>query len=768
MAKRKISTDKIPTKKDITALDKVARNILTVIDPSYKEKSILDDKNKEFRSIIDRELNLAKGVSGGSIVDFVASMQINTAKQNGSYTKDMDLHKDNLFTKDIGNVFAYYQEAYKNRYLEMTDLKFITKFIPAVGEAVRTTVDAITSSDSISDTINFKFDLPPSISEEDDSAIRKEIERVEKENKLRKHLRNTVYKNTTMVGSNYVYRISYKELFEKFSKIKAAQQEKVNGFSSNIKTKSKPANESIIDVDYMPVVESYIDRMDETYENKLDVNEKKNIKKACNAGLPQISIDNSDILYKAMETMSNFNVDELKSALEAKSKMERESKMHNSVINGTTISVDGTKDINEAKHKGETFDITGTYIKYLNSNSVIKVTAFDNTVIGYYVIRKSTKRSRSKGITNLQESLFSNTQITERKREDAVNKIIDTISESVIKSFSNKFVSENSEYKKLIADCIIENGLDGNYNIQFIPAEYIEEFKINEDEDGNGVSILSDAIFPGKMLLDLIIGKLSNYFNKSGNKTVYHIYKGPVNRHSLNQTDRIMQDIQQSGISVNDILTPNVMFNKLNRDGNIVMPMTSNGKKLIELEQLEGQQVDMSTDYEDKLENMVVMATGVPHVIMEYRGQADFAKQIVSGNIKWAGRVCTYQADLEEPTTNFYRYILQNGNLTDAQKDIVRTGLFVRLPRPRILVNGNNGEFIRTVIDNSESIAKLYIPDDSQDPSASKVRSELTLELAKDQANFFDWDRADELYEKVMNRFKEAPNDDSADDNNSY
>lgn len=768
MAKRKISTDKIPTKKDITALDKVARNILTVIDPSYKEKSILDDKNKEFRSIIDRELNLAKGVSGGSIVDFVASMQINTAKQNGSYTKDMELHKDNLFVKDIGNVFSYYQEAYKNRYLEMTDLKFITKFIPAVGEAVRTTVDTITSSDSISDTVNFKFELPPSISEEDNNAIRKEIERVEKELKLRKHLRNTVYKNTTITGCNYVYRISYKELFEKFSRIKAEQEDKINGFSSNTKSKSKSANESIVNVDYMPAIESYIDTMDENYDNKLEINEKKNIKKACITGLPHISVDNSDILFNAMESMSNFNIDELKSALESKTKTEREINVQNSVLNGTTVSVDATKDINETKNKGENFDITGTYIKYLNSNSVIKVTAFDNTVFGYYVLHKNTKRSRSKGTSNLQDSLFANTHINERKREDAVNKIIDTISESVIRSFSNKFVTENSEYKKLIADCIIENGLDGNYNIQFIPAEYIEEFKINEDEDGNGVSILSDAIFPGKLLLDLIIGKLSNYFNKSGNKTVYHIYKGPVNRHGLNQTDRIMQDIQQSGISVNDILTPNVMFNKLNRDGNIAMPMTSNGKKLIELEQLEGQQVDMSTDYEDKLEGMTVMATGVPSVIMEYRGQADFAKQIVSGNIKWAGRVCTYQADLEEPTTDFYRYILQNGNLTDSQKDIVRTGLFVKLPRPRILVNGNNGEFIRTVIDNSESIAKLYVPDDSQDPSAVKMRSELTLELAKDQANFFDWDRADELFEKVSNKFKQTPEASNPDDNSNY
>ena len=40
------------------------------------------------------------------------------------------------------------------------------------------------------------------------------------------------------------------------------------------------------------------------------------------------------------------------------------------------FTTDGTKDLNEAKAKAENFDITGTYIKYISSNNIVKVKAF--------------------------------------------------------------------------------------------------------------------------------------------------------------------------------------------------------------------------------------------------------------------------------------------------------------------------------------------------------------------------------------------------------
>ena len=48
---------------------------------------------------------------------------------------------------------------YKNRFLEIDDLRFISKFIPALGEAVKTTLDSLVSSDNIAETVNRKIKL---------------------------------------------------------------------------------------------------------------------------------------------------------------------------------------------------------------------------------------------------------------------------------------------------------------------------------------------------------------------------------------------------------------------------------------------------------------------------------------------------------------------------------------------------------------------------------------------------------------------------------
>ena len=99
-------------------------------------------------------------------------------------------------------------------------------------------------------------------------------------------------------------------------------------------------------------------------------------------------------------------------------------------------------------------------------------------------------------------------------------------------NFSNKFVNKNADFKKLIGDCIVANGFVNNaFQIQFIPAKYITSFTVNETEEGNGTSILQDALFPAKLLLSLLISKLLFYMNKIGNKTIAYIRKGKLAPH---------------------------------------------------------------------------------------------------------------------------------------------------------------------------------------------------------------------------------------------
>ena len=194
--------------------------------------------------------------------------------------------------------------------------------------------------------------------------------------------------------------------------------------------------------------------------------------------------------------------------------------------------------------------------------------------------------------TNLiapSSNVFSSVQLTEDKRNKAVQSIVDAVSDGIISNFSNKFVNKNADFKRLIADCIVANGLiNSTFQIQFIPAKYITPFAINEDENGMGVSMLQDALFPAKMLLSTIISKLLLYMNKSGNKTIAYVRKGPIDVSTGNHVQRTIRMLQESNITFSDLLSTNLSFAKFSRNGNIQLPMAKNGDRLIEFETQEG------------------------------------------------------------------------------------------------------------------------------------------------------------------------------------
>lgn len=737
---------------DTSALDVLAKKILSTVDPGYTERTFLNNRNDKFRVIMDKELELSKGISQGSIVDFVSSVVANTNVNTKAQIDKVKPDSTSMFTKDIGDIFGYFQDLYKNRFIEMTDLKFISKFIPALGEAVRTTLDAVVSSDDISATINRSIQLPTGTTSADISIIMGEIERFEKELTLLPKLKNVVYKKALVTGQYYVYAISYDELFAKYDEIKKTRDTdpKLLGMS---KASAKKATEAVTssihmygDIDMTPAFESLSTMLTIEKKTKEEITLiENNLKES----LPTITINQGDVLTEALEGMNVLNFHNIKNT-KTSGATNPTDKLK------TDIAQDGTKSPEDLSKSSENkFSSTGTYIKYIDSKNIIPIRVLDNIVIGYYVIhptiRKKKTNQSTNGLTSMGSSLFSTVNVAERKKEDAIANIVDTITNGILNSFSSKFTTENSAYKKLIGDCIIANGIaDNDYNIQFIPAENIFEFKINENEDGYGESILSDSLFPAKSLLNMIVIRMLNYINKTGNKTIAHIYKGPIDVYTNNQLNRVVQDLQESNITFNDLLSPNLVFNKFNKDANIALPTTSEGKKLVEFETQEGQNIDMNPEYENKLEQMAIMGTGVPSVIMDFVNSADFAKQITSANIKFAGRTSTLQSDLEEPSTQLYRYIIKNSALADDLKNICISGLTFKLPKPKVLINGNNSDFIRTIVECAQQVADSYVPQDTDMKNAKVIRSQLMLAIVKENAPFFNWTRTDEMFEDIL------------------
>ena len=765
---------------ELSMFDRAAKSIYSVLDNSYNDRMILDAKNQRFRNILNRELEISKGYSNGSIVDFVSSLNLNKDKKlkDEQMTGGLSPNTNDLFTKNINDIFGYFQEMHRNKFIEMTDLKFISKFIPALGEAVKTVLDEIVASDNISENINRKISLSSGVSKEDETAITNEIKRMEKELKLLQKLKNIVFKKTLITGTHYVYAVSYNRIFEEYDAIKKKNKVQVNNLQKNQfgnyvdKDKLKGANESLYqlgDVDISIAMESVKDLLS---SSELETGTKKRLTKkeietrlgeACDL-LPQITCESSIIYTEALDDMdtlmeSDGAMEAYFAALEKENAAASDKKL--SVFNPLELKVpDGTFTGDSKRFaKPSKFNIPGTYIKYIEPKNLIPVKVFDK-VIGYYLIHAKDKKglrtsSEVQGITSIGNTLFSAVNIGETKKHDAVQRIVDTISDGILKNFDKKFATKNAHYKKLIADVIVANGLtDKDYNIQFIPESDIIPFTIQENEEGYGESILSDSLFPAKLLLSMIVTRMLNYINKTGNKTIAHIHRGPVNAHDNNQIQRIIRDLQDQDVTFNDLLSPNLVFNKFNRDGNMVIPTARNDQRLVEFEMQEGQNIDMTPEYEKQLENMAILGTGVPSVIMEYVQSADFAKQIVSAHIKFAGRVASLQADLEEPTTILYKKLCENSNLTDEQKTICAQSLQISLPRPRVLINSNTNDFISNLQQAAETTADLMLGRDTLtntdiNPDGMRIKELLMLELVKMNSPFLEWEEYEKIMEKV-------------------
>ena len=779
---------------DLSLLDKAAKNIFSIIDNTYTDRQILSAKDQKIRSILDRELEVSKGVSQGSIIDFVASMQIKDQRTKNTHNSmNSSSNASDTFMRDINDVFGFFQDLYKNRYLEISDLKFIAKFIPALGEAVKTTLDSVVSSDNVAESVNREIKLPAGTSEEYRDEIINEIIRNEKELKLLKKLKNTVYKKALVTGTHYVYAKSYNKIFEEFDRIKK-RDDKINKpnnsnqfGSSNTSAKSAKESFSLGDVDISGAMESVKSLLSSATDIEtgatITSNKVNSIINECRENMPIITCEQSMIYSEALDDVSHisnnsFVMEAFTKKFNDNKKKDKKENISEKSLEENILSMgtpDGTKGTNDMKPSK--FDVSGTYIKYIDQKNMVPVTVFDQK-IGYFLIKAKAKNNKNSAgtatsVNNLGSTLFGTVNVADGHKNEAIEKIADSISEGILQNFDKKFVVKHSEYKKMIADCIIANGLtDKDYNIQFIPAEDIIEFTINEDEDGNGESILTDSLFPAKLLLSMMVCRLLNYINKTGNKTIAHVYKGPVNAFTNNQINRVIRDLQEQSITFNDLLSPNLVFNKFNRDGNIALPTAKNGSHLIEFETQEGQNIDMSPEYEKELENMAILGTGVPTVIMEYAGSADFAKQLVSANIKYAGRISSLQADLEDPTTELYKRICQNSNMSNECKRICMQSLEIKLPRPKVLINGNNNEYVRTVVETAESIADTALGRDSiTDKEVMKngvqIKEKVVYDIVRKSSPFIDWEEIDDIVKKRKAEYVNKPTDDNKDGSSS-
>ncbi len=698
--------------------------------------------NKTIRDVVKDELSDLKDYTGDNISTFLVKT-FNDSEQNifgGNFKSLNNMNGiEDLFESNEGGIFAAFSDRYKNKALLYEDLETITSQLIELAEAVNTTTDSIVTADDVGSTISRSLKFRNTTENEtDDESNLTIIKEVEKKMKLTSKIKNHIVPKTLTYGKYYVYVIPQSKLFEDAQKDKLKEVKTMESFLTDDETVQFVAeNVTVVDnEDSKPSFGFNKGANKETNNTvKQALTEMAKCINICNDDLALPLLENGGMM-DAMVDIGKYNKDLMKKGKKGKKKEDN-----------VYYAMDGVSNTKEKKQKIEDFTfIEDCYIKLLNPKKVIPVKIMDYT-IGYYYLHEQAPEIQ-KNPFNSSINMVKNDKVTERD-------IVGRIAEKIVKSFDKSYLEQNILFKDFILNALLYNeSYKKKIHFQFIPAEYVCEFKVNEDENGEGTSMLIKSLFYAKLYLALLIFNIITHLSKSTDTKVYYVKNSGIDKDTVGKTMEVARDIKSKQINFADLLNYGTIMSKVGGGKEIFMPVGKSGEKGIEFDILSGQQVDMQNDFLEMLNRAYINGTGVPSVIMNYINEADYAKTLVMANAKFLGRVLSYQMDFNESITNFYIKVLKC--TTDIPDEVLDDLEFAFTP-PKMLNNMNISDITSYSENIMEFLTNVTIGQEGEqqedignvkDIFKRKLAKE--IELAKEIAPMLPWDKVDTMLEEAL------------------
>ena len=745
--------------------------------------SDVDNLNAKFQQLLNSELNDMTNRSEGDITSFLGQL----VSSDGKATAADEILNNQFMAMtgdEYGTMQSFIYDAYRNRLLEQSDLHEVSSQLIELSEAILITRDAIISADVVEGRMsrNFNFENLDEDEIEDTTTI---IENMEKKFKLLEKIKNFIIPKTLEYGEYYVYIIPYAKLFSNFQKQKNKESFGFGRhFNESTIMESFDANaprhgehsEDNLDTFLESCYEKFTIQ-DSTRYNANDteraIHESKTIpknefKKDLKNIMNNIVICNSEVPLPVLEEgidsimyMKDYN-DKLMTEANTKDEDDMFSRVAKAEKSAEGISF--TKSTTKkTKDKNDFSDIGDCYVKMIEPTRMIPLQIM-NTVIGYYFVQ-------DEDITPLSGAVSSTLYFTKFDEHSRQTTVIDALAERVVRSFDKPFLKNNIKFKEAIVDCFNYYNLnEKKLKFQFIPAEYIVDFKIDEDVDGNGTSMIKKSLFYAKLYLMLLLFKIMSIILYSNDQKINYIKQSGIDKNVANKVQEIARIQQSRQINISDLFSYTTLVNKVGNGNTVYMPTGRSGERPIETEILAGQDIQLNTELMEALKNAYILGTGVPAAIVNYMQEADFAKVIEQNNTKFNGRVVNYQLDFNEDITRMYQKIMRWS--TNIPENVISNFSFALQPPKATSIN-TKSELINQFQGLSDFLVQLHYEDPNASVNAEELQSEIRefrKLLARDQLPMIDFDNIVKIVEKAKMKYQEEKlkpkgvNGDSGDD----
>lgn len=717
----------------------------------YKDTYSTEPENKEELERIgsDIETNISSILTRNSndnlanISNLYAVAQLRRAVNDKEYNESiLNYFEDKSVTDQLVNSYL------ENKWIIELDreIDVVCKYMPKLTEALNTIKDSVLTADNF-DKEYLSFSSP-NIGPDDASRFSEEMEVCKKQYDLYTRV-DRWYDNTSKYGEQFVYKVPYKKALSRL--LNRRQETQFSGLDNYAGFREATL-----------ITES--GGISRDFADDAEMCSMFNDGKAAVDGSIKLEICKDSLLQSAVDESAKIR--EMISIAESTSIME--SKMSDKVVDGSIFEMPRGKGRSKESTSQEgivgvhkkispnDIKVPGLLLKDLRRENVVML-YMDSICLGYYYLEFLDKD----GVGIYSDSIFQRKSMgsvgysagvkfeDQQKQQTAVDNLLRYMSSAIVRNLDDKFINNNPYLRQEIYSVLKYNDIFNGKGVNTIRVTYlspsdVEHIKFKEDPDTHrGISDLAAGLIPAKMWCCLNIANTIGILTRGQDKRVYYV-KQNVEQNIAQTLLNVINQIKKQNFNIMQIENMNSILGITGKYNDYIIPVGPSGDPPIQMEVMQGQEIDPQTELMDKLEETAVNTTGAPIELVVARLSLDFATQLTMSNTKFLRFIFKRQSKFEQHLSNIMTDIY-NTEYEPESRIMVKEVL----PSPIMLNVNNLNQIIDLVNSQAQQLAQLEYPDNNEEDIDTKRAIFIQLYVRQKMGNYLKQNEIDLIKAKA-------------------
>lgn len=723
--------------KNVEGLIKAQINATNDLETSVygSTNAVEQDSSKTKTLVNDTISSLIQQDAESSNSDIVGTLEKYYNSQGDKSKEAFRQIKESLTNMDSANdIYKYYSEI-NATISKHEDLNIIVNLIPQLGDAVNTIVDTILSPDDFTKPVVLNLTSAGEALKDDDK-FNKETREILKDYKYNKELKEIV-RRTVIQGKHYVSAIPYSRAFQNILEDKNVKLEKMKMRSLTESFKPEKEGDTVISL----LESTLVEELNESYGKVKGDAISNSIIETADSVIFTEGIDSIIDKESLSEALKDTNT-----RVKGKNIKNIQDKLN---VNGK-VSTDGFAAIGASNTKEtDTSALKGCILKQLDIRKLIPLEIEDICLGYYYIDSDDSQQALRKSFNPQQWAQQIKKKANENNIANTVEKAYDNLARLILQRMDKKFLEKNAHVKEEVYGILRYHQVLHNRNA--VKVTYLRPDEVHKFEISDGKSVLENVLFFAKLYLGLFLANIMMRISRSNDIRAYYVSTG-LTADVSSAINHAINEVKKDSRSLMHMNHVPRMIGTVTKFTDMFIPMDKDGKKPVEFDIIQGQDIQVKDELLEMLEEIIVSGTGVPSVLLNASNDVDFAKTLTTLNSKYLRRTMGWQLDLNEPNTGLIKAILRC-EMDDKDSEIESLNATFQPPTNLILQNALDE--INNARDLANTISSAIVGDNAQGDDNQRILDIVNLEVMKMYTPSVPWADFEDIYKKAKLQLKE-------------